>query len=237
MSTQQMIVNTVDPDGNWLYRIGSLSALIFGIGYILIIALYVPAGAPPRGAEARLAYLAGKQTLWWAILGLSVFTDFLLVPVALSLYLVLQGINRNAMLVATACMGLFIILDLTVTWTNYAALITLSGQYATALNEAQRAVLVAAVMVPSTILESNLLFVYNTLTFSVGILMTGLVMLKGNFGRPTAYLGLITGLLGILAVLCLFFVSTSSLIIVIASVLTTLWILAVGYGLYRLSRQ
>jgi hypothetical protein len=32
------------------------------------------------------------------------------------------------MLVATACVGLFIVLDLVVTWTNYAALITLSGK-------------------------------------------------------------------------------------------------------------
>jgi hypothetical protein len=40
-----------------------------------------------------------------------VLTDLLFVPVALSLYLALKGVNRNAMLVATAFLGLFIVLE------------------------------------------------------------------------------------------------------------------------------
>ncbi|RPJ16914.1 MAG: hypothetical protein EHM33_33440, partial [Chloroflexi bacterium] len=179
MSVQPMMVNAVDSDGKWLYRVGGISALVLSVSYIVIIVLYVPIGAPPSGAEARLTYLAGNTALWWAILGLSVLTDFLFVPVALSLYLALKGINKNAMLLATACVGLFIVLDLAMTWTNYAALITLSGSYAAAANEAQRAALVAAASYPSAVLESSLLFAYNTLTLSVGILMTGFVMLKG----------------------------------------------------------
>ncbi len=194
-------------------------------------------GAPPSGAEARLTYLAGNTTLWWAILGLSVLTDFLFVPVALSLYLALKGINRNAMLVATACVGLFIVLDLAITWTNYASLITLSGNYAAATNDAQRAVFVAAAYYPSTVLESSLLFVYNTLVLAVGILMTGLVMLKGIFSKSTAYLGLATGILGIISVVGPFFVNALSVTIIITSVLTTIWVLLVGYRLYRLGQQ
>ena len=91
MSAQKMTVNAVDPDGKWLYRVGGISAIVFGIAYIVIIALYVPMGALPSGAEAWLAYIAGNTTAWWAILGLSVLTDFLLVSVALSLYLALRG--------------------------------------------------------------------------------------------------------------------------------------------------
>src|SRR5258708_7234656 len=123
MSVQKMMVNAVDPDGKWLYRVGGISALLLGIAYIIIIALYIPVGVPPSGAEARLMYLARNTTVWWAILGLSVLTDFLFVPVALSLYLALKGISRDAMLLATACVGLFIVLDLAITWTNYASLI------------------------------------------------------------------------------------------------------------------
>lgn len=98
MSVQDMMMNAVDPDGKWLYRAGGISALALGIAYIVIIALYVPIGAPPSGAEARLAYLARNTTAWWAILGLSVLTDFLFVPIAFSLYIALKGLNRNAML-------------------------------------------------------------------------------------------------------------------------------------------
>src|SRR6202022_349890 len=79
------------------------------------------------GGEVWLKYLEGKTTVWWAILGLCVFTDFLFVPVALSLYVALERVNRNAMLVATAFVGLFVVLDMAVTWTNYASLLTLSG--------------------------------------------------------------------------------------------------------------
>ena len=138
MSGQNGLVNAVEPDGRWLLRVGGICALVFGLGYILIIGLFVPMGAPPNGAEAWLTYMAGNTLLWWAILALSVLTDFLLVPVALSLYLALKGINRNTMLLATACVGLFIILDLALTWTNYAVLISLSSSYAAATDAAQR---------------------------------------------------------------------------------------------------
>src|SRR5262249_10930501 len=80
MSREKTMTTTVDPDGTWLYRAGGISALLLGLGYIITIPLYVQAGAPPSGGEARLQYLAGKTTVWWAILALSVLTDFLFVP-------------------------------------------------------------------------------------------------------------------------------------------------------------
>jgi hypothetical protein len=237
MNTQQMMVKTVDPGGKWLYRVGGISGIVFGIAYIVIIALYVPLGAKPSGAEAWLSHMAGNEATWWAILGLSVLTDLLLVSVALALYLALKDINRNMMLVATAGTGLFIILDLAITWTNYAALITLSSNYAAAATDAQRVMLVTAATYSSTVLESNLLFVYNTLTLSVGILLTGFVMRKGIFGKSTAYIGLATGSVGIVAVVGPAFISALSATIIIAAVLTTVWVLLAGYELYRLSRR
>jgi Domain of unknown function (DUF4386) len=237
MSAQKMMVNAVDPDGKWLYRVGGISALVLGIAYIITIPLYAHMGAPPSGGEVRLKYLAGNTTVWWAILGLSVLTDLLFVPVALSLYLALKGVNRNAMLVATAFVGLFIVLDLAVTWSNYASLITLSGHYAAATNDAQRAAYVAAANYASAVLASSLEAVYSIMVLSFGILMIGLVMLKGIFSKSTAYLGLVTGILGIVSVAGPFFVSTLSVTIIITSVLTTVWVLFVGYRLYRLGQQ
>jgi hypothetical protein len=234
MSAEKTTVTAVDPDGKWLYRAGGISALLLGIAYIITIPLYIQVGAPPSGGEARLQYLAGKTTVWWAILGLSVLTDFLFVPVALSLYLALKGANRNAMLVATAFVGLFIVLDLAVTWPNYASLITLSGNYAAAANDAQRMAYVGAADYASAVLESSLEGVYSIGTLSFGILMIGLVMLKGIFGKTTAYLGVLTGILGIVSVAGPFFVSALSAAIIVASVLTTVWVLFVGYRLYRL---
>ena len=236
MSVQEMIANEVNPQEKWLYQVGGTSALAVGIAYIIIIALYVPIGAPPSGTEARLMYMARNTAIWWGILGLSVLTDFLFVPVALSLYFALKGINRSAMLVAAACVGLFVILDLAITWTNYAALIALSNGYAAAASDVQRAVFVAAASYPSVVLESSLLFVYNSLTLAVGILMTGFVMLKGVFSRSTAYLGVVTGILGVVAVAGPLLISSLSVTIIIASILTTVWVILVGYRLYRFSQ-
>jgi len=98
-------VNVVPPDQKLWYRVGRIAAVVLGIGYILIFLLYPRAGAPPSSGEAWFRYLPGKTTIWWAILGLSVFTDFLFVPLAMALYLALRKIERNAMLLATAFVG------------------------------------------------------------------------------------------------------------------------------------
>jgi hypothetical protein len=229
MSGEKIVVHTVDPERRWLYRVGGISALVLGLAYIITIPLYAEAGAPPSDGEAWLKYLAGKTMVWWAILGLSVLTDVLFVPVALSLYLALKGISRNTMLVATAFVALFIVLDLAVTWPNYASLISLSGKYTAATNGDQRAVYVAAASYASAVLTSRLEAVYSILFLSLGILLIGLVMRKGSFSKSSAYLGMVTGFLGIAAG-----VSTFGLIVILASVLTTIWVLVVGYRLYRL---
>jgi len=240
MSAQQAMVRKVpatDSDGKWLYRVGGISALLIGLGYLITIPLYVQAGAMPSGGEARLRYLAGKTTVWWAILGLSVLTDVLFVPVALALYRALRGVNRDAALLATAFVGLFVLLDLAVLWPNHAALIALSGDYAAAASDAQRASSVAAADYASAVLGSTLEGVYSIVTLSVGILLLSIVMLKGSFGRLTASVGVATGILGIVSVAGPFVVSTLGVAIIVASVLTTIWVVLVGYRLYRLGRR
>jgi hypothetical protein len=233
MSAATTSVNAVDPDGRWLYRVGGISALLLGAAYIIIFPLYAHVGAPPGGSDGEtwLKYLTGRTTVWWAILGLSVLTDFLFVPVALALYLALKGIHRNAMLVATAFVGLFVVLDLAITWSHYASLLTLAGNYTAAANDLQRSTYVAAASYASAMLASRLLVVYAIVVLSSAILMIGIVMLKGIFSKTTAYLGVITGILGIVS-FGGFFVT-----IMMNAVLATVWLLLVGYRLYRLAER
>jgi hypothetical protein len=94
---------------------------------------------PARGGEAWFNYLPEKTTLWWLILALPVFTDFLYVPLALVLYLALKSVNRNAMLLATAFIGLLVMLDLAVTWSHYASILILYSKYCTSTSAVQRA--------------------------------------------------------------------------------------------------
>jgi hypothetical protein len=214
------------------YRAGALAALVLGICYVAIIPLYAHVGVPPNGGgEAWFKYLAGKTPFWWTILGLSVFTDFLFVPVALALYLALKGINRNAMLLATAFVGLFVVLDLAITWTHYASILTLYRSYSQAADDASRAGYVAAANYASAMLSCPLEIVYAIMTLSSGILVTGVVMLRGPFSAVTAYLGLATGVLGIASLTGL------SAAIIGNALFATAWLFFVGHGLYRLGRE
>ena len=68
--------------------------LAFGVAYV---ALYVPMGALPSDAQARLEYHAANPTVWWAILSLSVLTDLLLVA---RLVMLKSSFGKG-----TACLG------------------------------------------------------------------------------------------------------------------------------------
>ena len=213
------------------YRVGATAALTLAIGYIVIFPLYARVGAPPHDGEAWFSYLVGKTTIWWTILGLSVFTDMLFLPVALALYLALREVSKNTMLMASSLIGLFVVLDLAVTWSHYASILTLYERYSTTMDQARRGAYIAAVDYASAMLTSRLEIVYAIVILSSGILLTALVMLKSRFSKVTAYLGLVTGTLGILSL------TGFSVAIIGNAVFATIWLVFVAFGLYRLARQ
>ncbi len=236
MSAPNMMANAIDADAKWFYRVGGIAAFVLVIGYLLTFPIYAWVGdAPPSGVEARLIYFGGHAAGWWAILGLMVFTDLLYVPVFLSLYQALRGVNRNAMLLAAACIGLFIALDLALTWTSYSALIIAGGDYTAATTDTQRASFVAAAAYPSMMLDSPLLGAYAILIPSLGVLITGLVMLKGIFSKATAYLALAVGISGILFIGS-YVADALAMLRYINALLATAWFLFAGVKLYRLGQ-
>jgi hypothetical protein len=217
------------PAGRSIFRIGGTCASTIAVIYVVTIVLFAFAGSLPNGTEAALRYLHDKATLWSAIAALSVLTDVLYIPVGLSLYFALREINRTAALVGVAFMFLFVGLDLAVTWTNYASLIVLSGHYASATSDAQRAVYVASAEYPMSVLSSRLATVYAIVDLSFGILVIGVAMLKGVFNKPTAYVGIATGVVGILTLSGLF------VTVILNAILAIVWLFFIGYRLYRLS--
>ena len=226
-----MCAETTTADDAGLCRIGGISAMVLGLAYIIIFPLYARVGPPPSGGEAWFTYLEGRTTVWWAILGLSVLTDLLFVPFASGLYVALKAVHRNAMLLGIALVGVFVVVDLAVTWTNFSALLTLSDHHARAATDAQRAAYLAAAEYASAVIASRLERVYAILILSLGILMIGLVMLKAAFARIAGYLGVGTGLLGIAAL------TGSGVFIILNAVSATIWILYSGFQLLRLPRQ
>jgi hypothetical protein len=230
MSGQSLRMNTVQPDEQWIYRVGGIAALTIGVAYLIIIVLYAVVGVPPEGGQARLDYLIGKTNIWWAIVGVSVLTNFLYVPVGLALYFALRSVNRIAMLIGVAFVGLFAILENAVNWTLYGALIVLSNHYAAATTESQRAVFVAAATFAAAVLESPLAAVWAIGTLSFGFLVIGIVMLKSVFSKLTAYVGILTGILGILAV------AGMDVAIILNALFAMLWLFMIGPKLYRLGK-
>ncbi len=142
------------------------------------------------------------------------------------------------MLLATACILLFVVLELGITWMNYAVLLDLSADYVTVADEAQRAALVTTASYPVAVLDSHhLLGVYTILITGIGIFMIGLVMLKGVFNKTTAWLALVSSSLTIVAVVGTPFFSALWVTIIIGSALIGVWVFFVAHRLYKLSQQ
>jgi hypothetical protein len=212
------------------YRWGGIAALLLAIGYVVIIPLFAWAGAPPATGDAWFQYLAGKTTVWWVILWLSVFTDLLYLPVAWALWFALRKIVRNLMLAATVCLHLFVVLDLAVTWTHHASLLALFERYSSTADEAQRAAYLAAAEYAAAMPATRLLIFYAIVIPSIGVLLAGIAMVKGSFGKVSAWTGVITGVFGVLSL-------TGFYPLVIANALgATLWFFLVGVRLLRLGR-
>jgi hypothetical protein len=216
-------------------QIGGSAALLVAAGYLAIIPLFASAGAPPVGAAERLAYHAAHGGLWSWIIGLSVATDLLLIPVALSLWVTLRPVAPNLGGIAAAFTGLFIVLDMSVTWPAYTALASLGGQFAAA-DASGRALLIAAAGAPSAILSSPLQAVNSILTLSIAVLAAGLAARAAGLGRTSAVTGIATGFAGILSVAHTAITGALSPLAIAATLLTMAWLVATGLAMLRPER-
>jgi len=223
----------VDPSWKALYRWGGILLMIAGLLDLLVIALFLPLVSSITTGDAALKNLAGQALLAQIAFGIDGLDVLFTLPAVLALYLALKGINRNAMLVAAASLGVFTALHLSAVPSTL-SLVTLSQNYAAATSDAQRAAYAAV---------SNYVY-YTTVTLepiyilvaSIGILIIGFVMLKGIFSRGVAYLGIAAGILGIVLMLGLLVPALLTLDIVFL-LLVAIWNLLVGFKLYRLGRS
>ena len=231
MSAGDAVGNTVSANRRQWYRRGGVAALVIALGYAAIIPLFAHVGAPPTGGEGFFNYLPGKTTIWWWILGLSVLTDLLYIPLALALYIALKQGNKYLMALAAIFMGMFVILDLAMTQGHYASILTLFHNYSLATDNAHRAAYLAAAEYAAAVLATPMEIVYAIVMPSIGTLLTGIVMLKSEFGKVAAYLALITGVLGVISLTGWFPVIMGN------ALFATLWFFVVGYKLIRLAPE
>jgi hypothetical protein len=212
------------------YRWGGIAALLLAIGYVVTIPLFAWVGAPPVTGEAWFRYVPGKTTAWWVILWLMVVTDLLYLPVAWALWTALRKAGRNLMLASVACLHLFVVLDLAVTWTHHAALLALFQNYSHAVDEAHRLAYLAAAEYAASIYATPLLTFYIIAIPSLGVLLASIVMIKARFGKASAWAGVIAGVFGLLSL-------TGFFPLVMANALgVTLWFFLVGARLLGLGK-
>ena len=85
----------------------------------------------------------------------------------------------------------------------------------------------------SLVAETNIAFAVGVLT-AIGILVLSLVMLKGIFQRRIAYLGIVTGILGIFSEGLRTTIGASY---IFYGILLTIWFIVIGWRLYGLARD
>ena len=226
----------VDPTWRGIYKIGGISLLLAGILYLLGSTLGFYLGATPGDSPTYFQALANQPILAEATYWVFALADIFLLLGALGLYFALKEINPSAVLVATALLGFFIILDLGITEANSLALVALTRNVTAATDEVQRAAYLAAANWGLATMPIATFFSWTGP--SCGFLAISMVMSKSFFGKATARFGVIVFALGIiLGFYFLYPVPVFALLLTPVLVMYGAWLVATGRRLYRLGKQ
>jgi hypothetical protein len=227
------VATQVDPSWKGVYIAGGVCLLVAGLIYLAEVALGAALRPAPADSQQFLQSLANHPGIARATYGLFSAADFLLVPAVLGLYLSLKRVGKNLMLVATGLMAVFIVMDLVITDASTLTIVTLTQHAATAATAAQRTAYTAAAHYGlATIPLGNF---YTFAISSVGVLLISMVMLKGVFGKRTAYVGIVAGIVGIVAAFYVF-VPALALFVPFSVLILCPWCLMAGRRLYQLGK-
>ena len=221
----------VDQSRKSLYLVGGVAMLACGVFYYMGMILSLLLGpAPTNGQEYLTALSTHVQTAQLNFLVFSI-VDLLLIPVTFALYFALKAVSRNTILMASALMILFSVFDLGVTELTSFAAVSLSQSYAAATTDVARASYIAAANYALAVLPVATFLSY--VISSVGILIIGIVMIRGVFLRIGAVFGIATGIVGTLGGFYIF-VPSLSIFLLVSLVLFGIWTTFSGLRLVRL---
>lgn len=224
------------PDPSWrgLYRAGGISAVLFVVPILAAIVLIVIA-PPPLNADGAttLQYIASHKVLYLIEQILWLAPSVFALVVFLALFLALKHLNKSYASLGALAGIVSWALGLAIPTTGGGApvLVYLSDQYMTATTAAQHTAFATAAEV--FIAGNNITYAAGILA-PVGILIISLVMLKGVFPKGVAYLGIATGVLGIVSEALRPMIGPGYFVY---GLLLPTWFLVVGWKLYRLARD
>lgn len=221
------------PDPSWrsLYRAGGVSAALF-LAFILVAIVLVVVAPPPLNVDGAttLQYVASHKVLYIIEQALWLAPSAFAPVVFLALYHALKHLNKSyaALGALAGIVSWAIALAMPTTGGGAPVLVYLSDQYMSATTVAQHAAFATAAEV--FIAENNITSAVGIM-MPVGILILAFVMLKGVFPKGIAYLGIVTGALGIVSEALRPILGPGYFVY---GLLLPAWFLAVGWKLYRL---
>lgn len=216
-------------DASWsdLFRAGGIAAILFALLSIAdaVVAFILPP-PPSSGGVATLEYIIANRP------GYIISQALLVGPVGLTLitfpalYIALRHLNRSYAAIGSVIGVASVVLCLA-PFSCVNGLVYLSYQYAAA-TDAQHATFASAA--EGLLAQNNSVSVGGVL-FALSILVISIVMLKGVFSKWVAWLGIVSGGVGIICE------SLRPMIGAAFSIygVVLIWLIAVGWKLYRLA--
>ena len=214
--------------GKRLYRIGSITIVLFGICYVFGAFFSLIIGPAPEG-DAYLTSLAGHAVISNINFIVFIIAHLLLIPAIVALYILLRD-HKTTIALATGILGFFIVLDIGVTESTSLSLVSIAQQYVASSATSQASIYTQAQGLLGILPIATLLsFVLS----SIGILIVGLAMLKSPFRKITGIVGIFVGVIGTLAGFYIF-APVLSLFMIPSIIALAVWAFLVGIQLNRL---
>lgn len=223
-----------DPSYRGLYRAGAAAALLYAVMIALPVALLFLAPQPPlSGGADLLRYVAAHRAVYLTLLVSFVGLSLPALVVFLALYAALRRVDKGYAALGAALGAASETVALAYGSSPpslHTGLLWLSERYAAASSAAERTSLEAAA--EALMAASNAVNAAGILT-ALGILIVSLPMRGGVFPKGVAYLGVVTGVAG---VVCEVLRDTLGAGYFVYGTLLPAWFVAVGWTLYRLAR-
>jgi hypothetical protein len=229
---RNIIGSGADPAWNPLYRIGAVAALIVLVFMPVQMAVYI-IWPPPDTTMGWFTLFQNNALVGLLDMDLLLIIDYLLLGLAfLALYVALKRVNPS--FAAIALMAEMIAVASYLASTAAFEMLSLSNAYTTAATDTEKASLLAAGSVMVATWQGTAFDVSYVLA-AIAVLIVSVLMLRSTvFGKTTAYVGLVMGVMALVPPT----VGTVGLILSLGSLIpSAVWLALIARRLFQLSRS
>ncbi len=227
------------PDKRWsgYYKAGAISIIIAGI-LVLVTLPLIPVLIPslaPSSVQSGLTSIQSQSLLFGMTWGIYLVSDLLYLIAFPALYFALRQANRTVTLIAAIFNMVFVAVDVGVDIPLRLSLIGLSNSYLSTNGDARAAAYLATGQLTMDLANLTAL-VATFLQFSAIVLASYAMLQSQTFKKSAAYIGMASGVLGLLFIPTFALGSMlSGLFNIGGFVLLVIWSILAGYRLYKLS--